>query len=71
MTDVFDPKFYNQTPDQMKDFKKSASRLPGLLTRTQELLTPVRESIANKPPYISSSFRLLTPVQGHQRWARG
>jgi hypothetical protein len=56
----------SSTPDQMGDSKKSA-------TRTQNQLTPVRESIVNKPPYISGKLQLpvfLTLVQGHQRRSR-
>jgi Rps23 Pro-64 3,4-dihydroxylase Tpa1-like proline 4-hydroxylase len=40
----------------MEDLEKSAS-----LTRTQELLTPVRESITNKPPFVSGKLQLPAP----------
>jgi hypothetical protein len=40
----------------MKDPKRSASQ--DLLTRTQELLTPVRESITNKLPFVNGKLQL-------------
>ena len=35
---------------------------PSPLTHTQQLLTPLRESIINKPPYISGKLQLPAPA---------
>ena len=42
----------------MEDLEKSPSHRPDLLTRSQEQLTPLRESIIHKPPYISGKLGL-------------
>ena len=42
----------------MEDLEKSLSHRPDLITRSQEQLTPLRESIIHKPPYISEKLGL-------------